>query len=611
MKRSEHFRIFRKSVKLLFSLSRTYSVCLILNSLIGAALPYVPIWFSARLLDALWDRRPVKVLILYAALTVGIVFVMKLADTYISSLRSAAAGEMYRNEDWSFSEKAMQMAYASIEDPEVTRLLERIRMESQTGYNLFYLYRYMEDLLRNLTQIIMSFSLTASFFRIDAVTLPVKLLLLGGVAAACGWGVFTTRRSEKLNHVFWESCVDMNTLAGKYADYVERYDTGKEIRMYDMQEGLTDFILSKDMELYRNNLILNVKRSLLGVTDEAVSYLLRFAVYMILIGAAAGGDITVGSIAQYVSCMMLMMTAFTGTVTDLQTASANNHYLKRYFSYFEIPNNMYQGTLTVEKRDDNEYFVEFRDVSFRYPNAPDYALRHVSLKFRIGEKLAVVGVNGSGKTTFIKLLCRLYDPTEGVILLNGVDIRKYDYEEYLSVFSVVFQDFRLFSFRLGQNVAAGPEYDAERVKRCLRQARMGERPEDMPKGLETFLYKDFDGSGVEISGGEAQKTALARALYKDAPYIILDEPTAALDPVSEYEVYSSFNQIAGDRTAVYISHRLASCRFCDKIAVFDGGRIVQTGSHEELLSREDGRYYELWQAQAQYYAEGAGAPAAG
>lgn len=276
-------------------------------------------------------------------------------------------------------------------------------------------------------------------------------------------------------------------------------------------------------------------------------------------------------------------------------------HLQNLFAYLDLPNNMYQGSLTIEKRDDNEYYVEFRDVSFQYPDTDRYVLKHVNLKFKIGEKLAVVGMNGSGKTTFIKLMCRLYDPTEGEILLNGVNIQKYDYDEYMSIFSVVFQDFRLFSFSLGQNISASATYDSEKVTECLKKAGFDKRLESLPNDLETFLYKDFDTDGVEISGGEAQKLALARALYKDAPFIILDEPTAALDPLSEYEVYSKFNEIAGDKTAIYISHRLSSCRFCDKIAVFHAGEIIQTGTHDELLADNEGKYYQLWNAQAQYY----------
>lgn len=201
----------------------------------------------------------------------------------------------------------------------------------------------------------------------------------------------------------------------------------------------------------------------------------------------------------------------------------------------------------------------------------------------------------------IKLLCRLYDPTEGEILLNGINIQKYDYEEYMSLFSVVFQDYQLFSFTLGENVASQMHYDKEKAERCLDQAGFSDRLHELPNGLDTYLNQDFDQSGVELSGGEAQKVALARALYKDAPFVVLDEPTAALDPLAEYEIYTRFNDMVGSKTAVYISHRLSSCRFCDEIAVFQDGALVQYGEHSKLLADEDGPYYALWNAQAQYY----------
>ena len=171
----------------------------------------------------------------------------------------------------------------------------------------------------------------------------------------------------------------------------------------------------------------------------------------------------------------------------------------------------------------------------------------------------------------------------------------------MKLFSVVFQDFKLFAFPLAENVAANRTYDAERVEKCLIQAGFGERLKTMPKGIETCLYKGFDPDGVEISGGEAQKIALARALYKDAPLVVLDEPTAALDPIAEADIYSRFNEMINGKTAIYISHRLSSCRFCDKIVVFDNGTIVQYGTHDTLVSDENGTYHKLWNAQAQYY----------
>jgi len=189
---------------------------------------------------------------------------------------------------------------------------------------------------------------------------------------------------------------------------------------------------------------------------------------------------------------------------------------------------------------------------------------------------------------------------DAIILLNGIDVRKYDYRDYLNVFSVVFQDFQLISQPLGANVAGSAEYDAARVTKCLSDAGFGERLATLPRGLDTMLYSDFGEEGINLSGGEAQKIAIARALYKNAPFIILDEPTAALDPIAEAEIYSRFNSIVDDKTAIFISHRLSSCRFCDGIVVFDRGSVCQQGTHEELVSKP-GKYAELWSAQAQYY----------
>ncbi len=266
------------------------------------------------------------------------------------------------------------------------------------------------------------------------------------------------------------------------------------------------------------------------------------------------------------------------------------------FLFLDIPNRMYQGSLTVEKRSDRNYEVEFRNVSFRYPNTEQYALRNISLKFKVGERLALVGQNSSGKTTFIKLLCRLYDPTEGEILLNGIDIRKYNYHEYMNVFSVVFQDFKLLSLPVGQNIAAREVCDAQKAEDCCRKAGIRERVASMENGLDTFLYKDLSEEGVRISGGEEQKLAIARALYRDSAFLILDEPTAALDPMAEYEIYTRLNEIVEDKTAIYISHRLSSCRFCDEIIVFHEGHMVQQGSQEALLAQKEGKYSELWNA---------------
>ena len=281
-------------------------------------------------------------------------------------------------------------------------------------------------------------------------------------------------------------------------------------------------------------------------------------------------------------------------------------HLEKLFEYLDIPNKKYQGTIPIEKNffcndGENEYEIEFRNVSFKYPNSDVYVLKNINTKLSIGKKQAFVGTNGAGKTTFIKLLCRLYDPTEGEILLNGIDIRKYDYEEYMQLFAFVFQDFKLFSFSLGQNIAANRTYDEDKIKECMKKVSFYDRFRTMPEGAESYLYKDISADGVEISGGEAQKIALARALYKETPVIVLDEPTASLDPIAEAQVYADFSNMVDNKTAIYISHRLSSCQFCDEITVFDKGKIVQKGAHDKLVGETAGKYSELWNAQAKYY----------
>jgi ABC-type multidrug transport system fused ATPase/permease subunit len=260
-----------------------------------------------------------------------------------------------------------------------------------------------------------------------------------------------------------------------------------------------------------------------------------------------------------------------------------------------------KGDTPVEKK---PHEIEFRHVSFSYPGTERKILDDISIKIAPGEHLSIVGLNGAGKTTFIKLLCRLYDPTEGEILLDGVNIKEYDYKKYMEQFAPVFQDFKLFALTLSDNIIFEKETDEAEKKRIAELTELvglEDFVNKLDKGMDTNLFKFFDEEGIEPSGGEQQKIAIARALYKDSPVVILDEPTAALDPVAEYDIYRQFNTLVGGRSAFYISHRLSSCKFCDRIAVFSGGKIAEYGTHDELERIPNGIYAEMFEAQAKYY----------
>ena len=603
MKLKEHLQISRRAIKMLLHLSRSYTIYLMAAAFLSALMPYIPIWFSAELVDSLYSGAPISRIVLYAALTVGLTFLSGILLAYINARKGISQDALYRSEEWMYSEKTMQMAYASLEDRDTSLLRDRILNESRTGMNLYFLTGCVDHIISHGTTVVLAVGTCATLFASDALHLYAKLGFVSLALFAMGFDIVCTSKSQKINNEVWDRIAGSNLMLSAYTGLVGNYGFGMDIRLYRMGDSVIRSVAAHDNALHRIAVRSSFRQMLVSTPRQLTRQLLRLATYLLLIIAALSGGITVGAIAKYVSCVMLLVDHASNLIRTVQLSFNNHHFLARYFSYFDISNPMYQGSLTVEKRDDNEYYVEFRNVSFKYSGADTYALKNVNLKFKVGEKLAVVGINGSGKTTFIKLMCRLYDPTEGEILLNGVNIKKYDYDEYMSIFSVVFQDFRLFAFTLGQNVAANTTYDEARVLRCLHEAGIDKDKSVFPNGTETYLYKDFDKKGIEVSGGEAQKIALARALYKDAPFIILDEPTAALDPISEYEIYSRFNRISGDKTAIYISHRLASCRFCDKIAVFDNGGIVQIGSHEELLANENGKYSELWHAQAQYYTE--------
>lgn len=575
-----------------------------LYELIRSLQPFITVWFSARIIDELSARRSMKNIALYVACAVLVNFICSIAKKILNTAGSEKESQMWCWFGKIFSDRQMALDFEDLENAEIQRKKQEIEENLYMfGNGLAQLVWGTAALVSAAVNIIVSLAMTASLFLsksgnrfldqpVCAVAVLV-ILVLGGLS--------NSKAVVKENQIFMKWCENTVWFNRTFMFFGrELYinpEKAMDVRIYE-QNKVTAERMDKLMQSDRDNQTEFFKMAVFPAAANIIIGLANAACYLFVAAKAYCGAFGVGSIVQYAA----VLSRFGAGIQELMFIQADNkvycQYLQKMFEYLDFPSHMYQGTLTVEKREDREYLIEFCDVSFRYPGTENDVLRHINFKFRVGEKLAVVGRNGSGKTTFIKLLCRLYDPTEGKILLNGVDIRKYDYHEYMALFSVVFQDYRLFSFSLGQNVAASVDYDRVRAEECLQKAGFRGK---MPKGLDTYLYKDFEESGVELSGGEAQKVALARALYRDAPFIILDEPTAALDPIAEYEVYSKFNEIAGDRTAVYISHRLASCRFCDAIAVFDEGEIVQQGSHEKLVSEKNGRYYELWTAQAKYY----------
>jgi len=588
------------------------------SAVLTAVQPLLSVWISAKLINELAGEQRGNLIVAYVAAVVLCNFLLLLTKSMVDRITEEKEAQMWNFFGMVFSDKAMTMDYADLED---TKVLQQKQEVSENlfmfGNGLGQLVWGMNSLVNAAASIVLSLSLTVTLFVSHTGTkwMDSPLWIAGiGVCVLLG-GMANAKATGKENVVFEKWCKETVWFNRAFVFYEHELAKSPE--------------RAKDVRIYKQQKTAKRAFAEMKKRDEAMGgYLRAMATYPALAAVVVGigtvvcwvfvvlkaslGAFGVGSIVQYIGALGKLSTG----VQDMMFVLADNavycRHLQGLYDYLDIPNRKEEGTLSVDVdavcngRDEvyGDFEIEFCNVSFRYPGAKEYSLRNLSLKFKLGKRLAIVGKNGSGKSTFIKLLCRLYDPTEGEIRLNGVDIREYDYEEYLRIFSVVFQDFKLFSFSLGQNVATAMEYDKEKAELCLVKAGLSERLKTMPKGPDTALYKDFESEGVEISGGEAQKVALARALYKDAPVVVLDEPTAALDPIAEAEIYTKFNEIIGDKTAIYISHRLSSCKFCDEIAVFEDGAVVQRGRHEELLREKKGLYHELWTAQAQYYEVG-------
>lgn len=634
----EEWRLFARGMKIWNELIPGYFFRQFLCIAFEAFTPFFGLYMSAQIVNELAGECDGRRMLVLAAVTVTVGFAISAVGRILrGKIHVLGCDTMEQHEEY-LMKKQNQHPYEHMENPDVVSLRSRIRNDLFAfGGGLEMLCWSFARLFQGVFDLLFSVSLTISMFTasaqgddkgffgfihspFSAVAVVVMILLNAWLSIRIS--TTSMKKSQEAVSELSESNVRYGIYSGLWSADMHIFNLHRIVlKEFEKYEVHPKWVEKKEK--------VEIRYGTLSVLLDAV---LNLAIFLFVAAKAYIGAFGIGSFILYqgtVARFIRAVSSLAGTVGRLRY---NNNFLEQLYCYLDLPNHMYKGTLAVEKRDDIDYEIEFRDVGFRYPNTENWVLRHVNIKFKIGDKLAIVGENGSGKTTFIKLLCRLYDPTEGKILLNGIDITRYRYEEYLALFSVVFQDYTLFAFPLGENVAAGLSYDAARVWECLVRVGLGEKLAELDareaeqrgaeqigieqreakqKGMEQAagerdalaqaVGQNYDAEGIDFSGGERQKIALARALYKDAPFVVLDEPTAALDPLAEAAVYETFQRIVENKTSVFISHRLSSCRFCDAIAVFDRGQIVQFGAHEALVAQEGGKYGQLWRAQAQYY----------
>ena len=616
----EKLDILKRSLKLINNADKGHTFRKIFTVAPQIIDEFSVIFLASLVIDGIMAAKPLSYLLTAAVIVCGVTFITNLMGNIISSRANCHNFYYSQNSKRMLQKKVLEIDYTRAEDTGTMNSLQQAQnymsngqtgipaMESSFAYMFYGVFSVIIGVILIAPSLLAKPAGTAGFMGfvqspwgfLAVMAVTILLMLLPS-------GVIIPKIINLRQECFKDSeLLQADRVAGRLrSQTIYNYRMGKEIRLYDESE----LLLNKYIEC--NKIIADkwteCVKKVVGCDGLSfiVALVLQLLLYGFAIARAAGGMMSPGEVIAFVMYFSRIRIGIGNISVHISQILTNTTFCSQVFDFLDIPDEKYQGTIPTEKRDDNEYEFEFKHVYFKYPGSEQYVLKDINLKWRIGEKMALVGKNGCGKSTLVKLLCRLYDPTEGEITLNGIDIKKYKYEDYMALFSVVFQDSKLFSFSMAENVAADTDYDSDRVENCVVRAGLGERLEKMENGINTCMYKDFDEHGVEVSGGEAQKLCLARAVYKGAPFIVLDEPTAALDPVSEHDIYTKFNGIVGTRTAIYISHRLSSCRFCDEITVMEDGKIAERGSHQALLEM-DGVYKSLWTAQAEYYKDTAG-----
>ena len=605
MKMKERFHAICRFLTMVSQGNHRVLFWLLGSAFAAATLPYLSLFFSARILNLLLAksyRACLYTVVVFLLTQYGLGLFEKICRQYLDGQKELCLARTEQK----ITAKALELEFEKFEKTETMDAIRRTNVSSMgsgnVGDQLIVIHTLITSLLSVLYALffLLRLFLLSDSSRKNFFTSPfsmLALLLLCGVQLALSSRI--NRRSTQKKIELNQGNDHSNSVANYLVNVMLEERRADDIRIghldhfLDVQFGKAmEHFLPMYLDFARFSAITDGKNALL-------SLLSNFAAYLVIGARALYGVLPIGDVLLYAGSV-------TRAMSDLQTFLATgsefdyiNSYLSTYEDFIAQPSMAYDGTLPIEKRDDGQYEFAFHDVSFSYPGTNIPVLEHVTLSFAVGEKTALVGRNGAGKTTLIKLLCRLYEPTSGYITLNGIDIRKYSYKEYTQAFSVVFQDFHLFSLPLDENIAAGTEIDEAALQSSLAKVGLTECVQRLPQGTHTRLYNN-NGTGVDLSGGEAQRTAIARALYKDAPFVILDEPTAALDPIAEAEIYKQFSQMTAGKTAVYISHRMSSCKFCDRIIVLDHGRIAEDGTHDTLLANH-GIYANLYETQAQYY----------
>lgn len=583
--------------KIAFQYRPSYVFLLLFQILLQAISPFSKIIFPTLIIEEL-TKVPLNqvnlsnltwILVLFLAVEFIIPFLMNLNWMFLLH------NENMLNKYWKklMGDKMMQMRFYHLENPDVLDQISKAQ-DGLLGYgnNL----GGFQALINNIISILSNF---LSVIGIIYIIAQINIWLIFILIAIVGLRLWNQSQIKKLNIQQWEERKRMNRENEYYSSLLTDFKYGKDIRLY----ACKDLLITKNKEYiedtYQYQIKINQKFKKLTIIDNLFNMINQLLTYGYVAYYFIQSYISIAQYSLYVTSINTFISSSYSIFNSFLNIRQNTKMMSEFKKFMEIDATYQEGNVKINPND--PIVLEFKDVSFAYPNTTEYVLRHINYRMEGQKKISIVGENGAGKSTFIKLLMRLYDPTEGEILLNGINIKEIPIQDYYALFSVVFQDYQLIGFNLGEQITSSDTFDEEKVLQILSEVQFNHKMENLQKGLATSMLKYFDDQGIELSGGESQKIAIARALFKDGKILILDEPTSALDPLAEYEIYSQFHKMTQGKLTFYISHRLSSCRFCDEIMVLEHGEIVQLGHHDKLILDEKGKYFEMFKAQAKYY----------
>ena len=581
-------------IKQVWKISPGYILLIFFNALLSGAKIIFNTILPMLLINELIGDRTVSRLLLYGGLIVANNVVMTFLTDSITKYRDVKDEWVQNAMVEKMGERIMNLEYSYLEDPYYLDLKESAIFAIQNQSAIANVIRVFADTLQG-------FITLAGLLTILATLGPVLVIVLAiGVIAM----LVLFKSASKSMIELMQRIVPINRVYGYYIDVAMEKAAQKDLRLYKMDQLVTEKVVAFSEkscdEFDKANRLMGIATGGMAVVTELTSAFTYGYVGIRTISSIFGPQITLGALTMYVTSAITFSSTVIKFGENIVGLWQNIQFLQPYNEFMALKEET-KDTSGIPFEGEVET-LEFRNVTFTYPKAEKPVLSNVSFSVHKGEKISIVGLNGAGKSTLVKLICRMYQADSGEILVNGRNIYDYDYLSYMNLISAVFQDYKLFNFSIEENISCRETgADENRVNYLVEQVGMKEKIDELPEGIASRFGKEYDEEGVELSGGQGQKIAIARALYKKASMVILDEPASALDPIAEAEIYEKFNSLVEDKTAIYISHRMSSSVFCDKILIIDGGTVSDFDTHENLMKKTDSLYYKLFHSQAENY----------